>query len=82
MNKAEEHETSSAFVSRIAETVALTSVVTERRSRQTQDLRDSIHMLAAWVAGLLGVVFSYAAGKRVLLIALGYCLFFLPAKNC
>lgn len=38
MNKAEEYETSSASVSRVAETVAFPSVVTERRSWQIQDL--------------------------------------------
>jgi uncharacterized membrane protein (DUF441 family) len=43
--------------------------------------RDSIHMWAAWIACLLGVVFSYAASKRVLLIALGYRVFFYPPKT-
>jgi|HubBroStandDraft_6_1064221.scaffolds.fasta_scaffold226479_2 hypothetical protein len=38
MNKAEELETCSAFVSSVAETIAFSSVVTKRRSRQIQDL--------------------------------------------
>ena len=36
MNEAEKYETSSAFVSRVGETIAFPSVATERRSRQIE----------------------------------------------